>query len=74
MKSKSTTQKLNIRWQDRSWKPRIESHEDNDQAPADLVAIYQTAGRADAADVRLVVRHRRVVQRTVPPFRKNWNN
>ncbi|GEM_PF-2269046 len=74
MKSKSTTQKLNIRWQDRSWWPRIESHDGSRAELTDEVAIYKTADRSASPDIQLVVRHRRVVQRTILSFKQPWNN
>ena len=74
MKSKSTTQKLNIRWQDRTWQPQIESQKDSGPVPSDRVAIYKTSERGDFSGNKLVVRHRRVVQRTVLSFKQPWNN
>jgi len=74
MKSKSTTQKLNVRWQDRSWRPRIERQEDSGAERVDRVEIYKTSNRSESPDIKLVVRHRRVVQRTILSFKQPWNN
>ena len=74
MKSKSTTQKLNICWQDRTWQPQIESQKDSGPGRTYRVAIYKTAERGDSSGVKLVVRRRRVVQRTVLSFKQPWNN
>lgn len=43
MPAKTTTQILNVRWQDRSWKPRIQ------QAPGRPVPPVPTAGAARLA-------------------------
>ena len=76
MKSKSTTQKLKILWQDRAWSPRIESRPEASLKPADRVAIYQTNDECPKSDTQLIVRHKRVVSRSGArmSFKQPWKN
>ena len=76
MKSKSTTQKLKILWQDRAWAPRIHSQPETNLNPVDRVAIYQTNEECPKSDTQLIVRHKRVVPRpgSGVSFKQPWKN